>query len=111
MEWGFHHGMRGFHVEEERGFRDGAGSCAVDTWGFHVEGEWSFMVVQNKSKLFHFGPGRAHPSALLDGHGRASHIRGPALALLKAVQSLPVVPCPVRSDPAKRIVRKNGPLS
>ena len=73
MEWGFHHGMRGFHVEEEREFRDGARSCAVDTWGFHVEGEWSFMVVQNRSKLFHFGPGRAHPSALLDGHGRASH--------------------------------------
>lgn len=39
------------------------------------------------------------------------HILGPALALLKAVQSLPVVPCPVRSDPAKRIVRNNGPLS
>ena len=55
---GFHHGMRGFHVEEERGFRDGAGSCAVDTWGFHVEGEWSFMVVQNKSNAV---PLRAWP--------------------------------------------------
>ena len=58
MEWGFHHGMRGFHVEEEREFRDGARSCAVDTWGFHVEGEWSFMVVQNKSNAV---PLRAWP--------------------------------------------------
>jgi hypothetical protein len=72
MEWGFHDGRRGFHVEGEWGFHDGARSCAVDTWGFHVEGGRSFMVVQNKEKLFHFGPGRAHSGALLGGHERAS---------------------------------------
>ena len=58
MEWGFHYGMRGFHVEDEREFHDGARSCDVDTWGFHVEGEWSFMVVQNKSNAV---PLRAWP--------------------------------------------------
>ena len=93
MEWGFHHGMRGFHVEDEREFHDGARSCDVDTWGFHVEGEWSFMVVQNRSKLFHFGPGRAHPSALLDGRGRASHPR-PRSCIVKSRAVTPRRPLP-----------------
>ena len=70
-----------------------------------------FMMAQTKTKLLRYGPGRAHhPGTLLGGHV-GLHIRGPALSLFKAVQSPTAFPCPVRSDPAKRIARKNGPLS
>jgi hypothetical protein len=66
MTWG------GFMLKKSGGFMMARG---VDLWGrggFTLKESGGFMVVQNKTKRLHFGPGRAHPVALLDGHGLVS---------------------------------------
>ena len=89
----------------------------VELWGrggFMLKESGGFMMVQNKTKLLRFGPGRAHHSPF--GHlawwvGMSGFTSvAPLFHCLKPC-SHPAFPCPVRSDPAKRIARKNGPLS
>ena len=78
----------------------------VELWGrggFMLKESGGFMMVQNKTKLLRFGPGRAHHSGGFTSAAPLFHCLKPC--------SHPAFPCPVRSDPAKRIVGKNGPLS
>ena len=86
----------------------------VELWGrggFMLKESGGFVMAQIKTKLLRFGPGRAHHcGAFLGGCMSGFTSAAPLFHCLKPC-SHPAFPCPVRSDPAKRIARKNGPLS
>jgi hypothetical protein len=75
MDWGFHDGMGGFVLKKSGGFMMARGAALWRRGSSMLKEIGGFMVVQKKIKLFHFGPGRAHPGALFDEHGRASRPR------------------------------------